>query len=428
MPERGWTRRTFLKAAAASGAAAVLPRAMGSFWASAAPVAEDAFRIGLLVPEEGPLAEAGKAAALGAELGAAEATHLGELFGKRFELVMASAAEPEGARREARRLVEEDRAFAIAGGLDDASCFALSELADRQGRLFLNIGCASDAFRGARCRQHTFHVEASTGMYADALAQWLVREAGLRRWHFVTGASEVGDAAYRRARRSLLEEGGEELGNARVRPGTRNFADPLRELRRTRPDVVFLTLRGATRAAFLRQYGEHGLSFEVATLFPGDLPPWATPPETRLGIWPAVWHHELFRYGAEQLNRRFSDRSGRPLESRGWAAWTAVKILAQAVLRAGTTEATELVRFLKRRRTQFDGHKGRPLTFRPWDHQLRQPLYLVRPKREAEGVWDALDAVAELPRRASGAGETSQEFLDRLGDRQEETACRFPRA
>jgi hypothetical protein len=57
---------------------------------------------------------------------------------------------------------------------------------------------------------------------------------------------------------------------------------------------------------------------------------------------------------------------------------------------------------------RFDGHKGAWLTFRSWDHQLRQPLYVVR----LEG--GKVTPLSEVPRIA--ADLTSKESLDRLGD------------
>lgn len=423
MAQRGCTRRKFLKAAA-SGAAVFLSGRSGIARGDVRGF-PDAFRIGFISVQTGRLAEAGRAAALGAELGAAEAARLGELFGKRLELVAADAASPEAATREAQRLIEQDLVFAIAGGLDDASCFALSELADHYRILFLNVGCSSDAIRGERCRRTTFSVEASTAMYVDALAQWLIQEAGLRRWFFVTPASDAGTAVYRGAREALLEQGGEELGNAMVGPGTTDHQVLLKKLRRARADVAFLSLTGASQAAFLEQYNELGPSFEVAGPSLGTFQLWTAYPGAGAGIWPTLWHHKLFRYGAEQLNDRFSDRFHRPLEARGWASWMAVKILADAVLRAGTTDTSELLRFLETETAGFDGHKGRRLTFRPWDHQLRQPLYLIRPKRQAQDRWDVFDSVAELPRGAPDARYPSQDFLDRLGDQETETRCRW---
>jgi hypothetical protein len=55
------------------------------------------------------------------------------------------------------------------------------------------------------------------------------------------------------------------------------------------------------------------------------------------------------------------------MDSLAWASWMAVKIAAEMALRAMPLE-----------RLRFDGHKGEPLWFRPEDHVLKQPLYVVK--------------------------------------------------
>jgi ABC-type branched-subunit amino acid transport system substrate-binding protein len=91
----------------------------------------------------------------------------------------------------------------------------------------------------------------------------------------------------------------------------------------------------------------------------------------------AVWHHSLSRFGAEQLNERFRRRFGVEMDSSAWSAWLAMKILAETALRARTSQGRELARYLVRRDSRFDGHKGEPLSFEPRTGELRQPLYLV---------------------------------------------------
>jgi hypothetical protein len=63
--------------------------------------------------------------------------------------------------------------------------------------------------------------------------------------------------------------------------------------------------------------------------------------------------------------------------------------------------------------TQFDGHKGAPLSFRSWDHQLRQPLYAV-----------ARDSViAELPDVGRNSDQSITTQLDKYGDSESASKC-----
>jgi hypothetical protein len=89
----------------------------------------------------------------------------------------------------------------------------------------------------------------------------------------------------------------------------------------------------------------------------------------------AVWHPDLFRYGATQLNERYRRAHGAGMSSAAWASWIAVKLVAELALRGG---GSDLAARLSDVRARFDGHKGVPLSFRPEDGWLRQPLYVLR--------------------------------------------------
>jgi hypothetical protein len=88
-----------------------------------------------------------------------------------------------------------------------------------------------------------------------------------------------------------------------------------------------------------------------------------------------LWGPTLERYGASQINDRYRDKYGTGMDGSAWAGWAAVKFVAEAALRTRSTDPSRLLAYLESPDTQFDGHKGWPLSFRRADHQLRQPLY-----------------------------------------------------
>ena len=126
-----------------------------------------------------------------------------------------------------------------------------------------------------------------------------------------------------------------------------------------------------------------------------------------------LWHSSLERYGGAQLNDRYRARFGRAMTSNAWAGWVAVKIAWEASLRAQSTLGKDVRAFLEKDTSQFDGHKGAPLSFRSWDHQLRQPLYAVSNGR----------VIAELPDVGKLTGESIREELDKFGDGSRGSSC-----
>jgi hypothetical protein len=125
-----------------------------------------------------------------------------------------------------------------------------------------------------------------------------------------------------------------------------------------------------------------------------------------------MWHPELERFGASQLNDRFRATAGDPMSSPAWAGWMAVKIIWEAFLRSPLKTPAALSSFLAADTTAFDGHKGVPLSFRRWDHQLRQPLYVFAPGSD----------LTEVP-VATSRGMSMRDQLDTIGDTDSGAAC-----
>ena len=121
------------------------------------------------------------------------------------------------------------------------------------------------------------------------------------------------------------------------------------------------------------------------------------------------WEGTLTRFGADTLNQRFLTRFHEPMSSGAWNAWFAVKAIWESALRQKSGASQRIAEYLARDTTQFDGHKGTPLSFRSWDHQLRQPLYLLvagAPRQIPEvtgdqSVRDALDRLGASTRTSS---------------------------
>jgi ABC-type branched-subunit amino acid transport system substrate-binding protein len=132
-----------------------------------------------------------------------------------------------------------------------------------------------------------------------------------------------------------------------------------------------------------------------------------------------LWSSILERFGASQINDRYRDKYATGMDGGAWAGWAAVKFGAEAALRARSASPGQVLAYLESPATQFDGHKGWPLTFRLSDHQLRQPLYIVAAPSAGTvkaTVRDVPDLHAHvLPNSSSDrGGRASDRILDSL--------------
>jgi branched-chain amino acid transport system substrate-binding protein len=392
-------------------------------------------RIGLVLPAETglsvtggfPEGRIGEIAMLGAVLAEEEISAAAQLNETHYQVLIASAPNQEAAER----LASVEEIGAIVGGIGIGQADALSRAAESSKIPFFNIGTSSDLLRGKACNRYTFHVEASDAMYMDALLDWFSR-SGFRRCLFVQADSSEHEAHYQRARHTFENKIDEsEVDRVLVSATQPVFLEVLEEVRAADIDIVVLLLDAASQLVFLGQYSDMGLEAPV-TSFPSAATQTRdfyaalqrTAPEAGSGYRVALWEPTLSAHGAEELNERFLGRWGMPMDSPAWAAYQAIKMLYEATSSTGTFEAPQIIDYLEGSHTSFDVHKGAGTSFRPWDHQLRQPLYLVKINREAERPWNLATVVDKLPTQDI-ADLNPFKRLDRLGVLRDESNCRF---
>ncbi|MGR9012888.1 MAG: branched-chain amino acid ABC transporter substrate-binding protein, partial [Gammaproteobacteria bacterium] len=95
-----------------------------------------------------------------------------------------------------------------------------------------------------------------------------------------------------------------------------------------------------------------------------------------------------------------------------YAAYLAVRAIGEAATRTQSNEVSRLKEYMLSDAFALQGYKGNPLSFRPWDGQLRQPVLLAAAR--------SLVAVAPI----DGFLHPKTE-LDTLGYDQPESTCKW---
>lgn len=229
--------------------------------------------------------------------------------------------------------------------------------------LLFNVSARDDFLRGTACQPNLLHVIPSHAMLADALGQYLV----LRKWTEVlllVGPKD-GDRAWAEAFRRTARRYGIDIDEDRAfvlsnDPRLREENNPILLTSGADYDVVFV---GDTDGEFARN-----MNYRIKD---------PRPIVGAEGLAPLAWHWSWERHGAPQLESRFQKAAERPMRGVDWAAWMAVKTVAEAVQRTGSADFDLLSDYIKGPDIVIDGFKGYRLNFRPWNGQLRQPLLLA---------------------------------------------------
>jgi len=98
---------------------------------------------------------------------------------------------------------------------------------------------------------------------------------------------------------------------------------------------------------------------------------------------------------------------------RDYTAWLAVRAVGEAAVRTHSAEPATITRFMRGPDFRLGGFKGQPMSFRPWDGQLRQPILIAGPR-----VLVSVSPQQEFLHRGSP--------LDSLGPDASETRCKHP--
>ncbi|MBF9036714.1 ABC transporter substrate-binding protein [Rhodobacterales bacterium HKCCE2091] len=331
----------------------------------------------------------------GAELAIAELATTGGFLGHSYSLDFVEV--PQGG----------DLSAAAAAALDDAPVIlieapadavaAVSALPGAAGAILFNVAAPDPWLRDAEgCRANLFHTIPAANMRADALMQYLT----VRRWTdlaLIEGPFPA-DAVWADALRASAEKFG-----LRLREDMAWDFDG--DLGRTAQAEIPILTQGFAGHDVLLVADETG-DFGRYVLFNTWEP---RPVGGSEGIVPVAWAPVLENWGASQLQNRFADLAERDMRPVDYAAWAAVRAVGEAVTRTGSADPATLRDYMLSDTFALDGFKGRPLSFRPWDGQLRQPIPVVSPRAMlAMAPFDAfLHAGNELDTLGTDAGEST---------------------
>ena len=273
----------------------------------------------------------------------------------------------------------------------------VADRAEAADAVLLNVAARDNSLRDADCRANLLHSIPSEAMRADALIQF----AKFRRWNslaLIAGAHPQ-DIAFANA----LKASAQKFGLAISAEKTWTFDADMR--RNAAQEVPLFTQPMGDYDLLLVADELHDFGRYIA--FNTWLP---RPVAGSEGLQPVAWSPVVEQWGAAQLQNRFLEAAQRDMRAEDYAAWAAMRTLGEAVTRTGSADPTTLRGFVLSEAFELAGFKGRALSFRSWNGQLRQPIPLVTDR--------ALVAQAPLPGYLHQRTE-----LDTLGLDRPESNC-----
>jgi ABC transporter substrate binding protein (PQQ-dependent alcohol dehydrogenase system) len=339
----------------------------------------------------------------GARLAIEDNNTTGKFLNQHFTLDELRLKDGDDVAKAAAALADRD-GFIIADLPADALLKAADAVRDH-GAVLLNAGAIDDRLREEDCRQNVIHVAPTRSMLADALAQYLVWKQW-KRWLLVAGSHEE-DKLYAEALRRAAARFGAKIVQERIFEDTGGA-------RRTDSGV---TLIQRQMPVFTQQAPAYDIlvAADESEVFASYLPyrTWDPRPVAgSAGLVPKSWDAAHDQWGAVQIQNRFVKLNSRRMTALDMQAWTAARMIGEAVSRVNSGDRKTILDFLKGPDFSIAAFKGQRLTLRAWNLQLRQPILLV----------DGRMVVSVSPQEGF-LHQVSE--LDTLGVDQPETRCRL---
>ncbi|MDK1389135.1 ABC transporter substrate-binding protein [Sinorhizobium sp. 8-89] len=304
----------------------------------------------------------------GAKVGVGDNNTTGTFLGQKFTLDVSEVRPDADVVPAFNDMISKGVLYVLAD-VSATQLLSIADVAREKGVLIFNVGATDDRLREEECRANIFHTAPTRTMLADGLAQYLIWKQW-RRWVLVYGSHEPDKQFAEALRRAATRFGGEIVAE-------KEFTDT-GTARRTDTGVVQIQRQ---MPVFTQGFPDHDVMLvaDESEVF-GTYVPFRTwiprPVAGTAGLIPSAWHPASEQWGGTQIQNRFAKANGRRMLSKDMAAWTAARIIGEAATRTRSADPEKLAAFIRADDFSIAAFKGQKLTFRKWNWQLRQPIFL----------------------------------------------------
>ncbi len=305
----------------------------------------------------------------GARLMLKEANQAGNFVGHSFELEEAIVPADGDVVAKAKEVLAKGDRFIIAD-LEPADLLAVADLPEAKDAVIMNIRSSATSLRQEQCRVNVFHIIPDYAMRADALAQYLIWKKWPR-WFVIRrdtparpGLSRSGETLGRAASAARWSRTRSTICRPALGTWTRATSRSRRRSRwrpRPRPTTTWCGSSTATT-----------ISATICCTAPICRGRWWAPKACRRSPGtspipnpaPCISRTRIPRIAKRQ-----------PVE-RDYTAWLGFRALADSAMKSGKTTPPEVKAYMLSDQFKLEGFKGQAMSFRTWDHQMRQPIVL----------------------------------------------------
>ena len=312
--------------------------------------ADDAVRIGNIIPLSGPSASVGQQGKNAREMAVAEINAAGgikALGGAKLEMLYAdSESKPEKGVAEAERLINTEKVHVLTGCWNSAVTYPTTAVAERYGIPFIVPVSVADKITEQGFKT-VFRIAAKDSWWTRdqfAFLKDMEKEFNtpIKRLAFVYENGDWGKG-FAGQWKKLAQAGGYEVVLDEPYPSTATDLSPVvQKIRRARPDVLMLVSNAADAILLTNTLAEYKVKLKAIIASGGGHadPSFleAAGKNARYVFDIVEWETDVNKPGAKEANAKYKAQYGQNLTGEAVDAYLATHMLADALERAGSLD------------------------------------------------------------------------------------------
>lgn len=324
----------------------------------------------------------------------------GKVLGRPIQLIWEDEHTPQASVQRMRKMIEVDKVVAVDGGVISANILAMMPVALQNKVLLMASGPNATEITGEKCSRYTFRIDLPNRVTVRAMYPFLSDGGKNKRWYFLSASYAWGLDSFNQMRDYLKANNPQATtGQDQAPLETSDFSSFLLKLRANNPQVAWVTFGGSDLTNFLKQFQQIGMTGKILISSPivDDVDLWTAGPQAATGLYPKLWNYTGPHNTPKSQNfaKRYQAKFGEAPEVQAWQDWFGITAILTAVQQTKSTDSSKMVEYLESHK--FDGYKDMPIYFRPWDHQLVQPVLIVKVKPNIMDKYDYFDVIGQYP-------------------------------
>ena len=345
---------------------------------------KDPIVIGITSDASGQYANSGASDRRGMLMAIAEFNAKGGVLGRKIEYIhIDTETTPATGSRVAERLITRDEVSFMIGAVSSGVANAISQVAQKNGVIYLNTNSSSPTESGKNCHRVKFVWDGNGANFAQAAVANAIDAYG-DKWQLITNDYVWGHNTAKATKTLVASAGGTIIDEILVPQGTRDFSSALLKIQQSKPQVVAAAVGGDDQKALRQQVAQLGMGQNPAWINnQQDWPDvYGLPLENLFGVFGTTWYYNLDLPGVTDFVARYQkmypDTKMKVPGNVFYNGYMATHSLLSAIEAAGTTNNHAVIKQLEQLKVSAkDRMQHHDAWMNPKTHQMQQTVYLA---------------------------------------------------